>query len=346
MTKDVHPMYSRSRVRKAGERLKTNEMIPEDIDVIENWRESHRHILNSWQATLRVRCKGTNIVVAQRLKKFFTIVNKLSRQPNMTLDTMHDIAGCRLIFKNIDDLILFRNKLHASRFQHQRKKEGIEPYPYDYISTPKADGYRGIHDIYSYKAASNRKKDWDSLLVEIQYRTVNQHAWATAVEIAGNITGNHVKFNKSNDDFKYYFKLASEIISRSSEKMKSCLPDVSNNDLKKDFLNLDKKLNLLDIFTGFNNMIKIPEIKRKNVIISVDHKNMQITNANDKIRLYPYENFTEATIKLFELEKKNPDLDIVLVRSFDTAFIEKTYNNYFMDAKDFVSLIKSGLATL
>ena len=49
------------------------------------------------------------------------------------------------------------------------------------------------------------------MLVEIQYRTHVQHAWATAVELVGLVTESDPKFDRGNPDFIEFFKLSSEI---------------------------------------------------------------------------------------------------------------------------------------
>ena len=41
-------------------------------------------------------------------------------------------------------------------------------------------GYRGVHLIYRYN--SDRKTEYNTLLIEMQLRSQLQHAWATAVE--------------------------------------------------------------------------------------------------------------------------------------------------------------------
>ncbi len=112
--RNIKPEYSKKCVNKAGENVRLDNYTDEEIQIIENWRAAHNKILNDWQSTLRVRCKGLDIIFAQRLKRRLTIFDKLNRQPEMHLARMHDIAGCRLIFKNIEQLLEYRNKLHSS----------------------------------------------------------------------------------------------------------------------------------------------------------------------------------------------------------------------------------------
>jgi len=105
----------------------------------------------------------------------------------MELARMEDVAGCRLIFQNIGSLRTFRRKLLRARFNH-RRKNAINKY--DYLKHPKPSGYRGIHDIYEYNQKSIKGKPYTGLLLELQYRTLPEHAWATAVELVSRITEN------------------------------------------------------------------------------------------------------------------------------------------------------------
>ena len=111
----IYPTASKKKVSRAAEKIRNSltngSPIPLDEEqIVENWRASHVHILNSWQATLRNRIGGKDIVFAQRLKRRNTIYDKLKRQPKMVFTRMHDIAGCRLIFKNEEDLHSYRNE--------------------------------------------------------------------------------------------------------------------------------------------------------------------------------------------------------------------------------------------
>jgi hypothetical protein len=98
------PGGSKSRVNRAGDNVRSKLASGEDLQVIEEWRAAHRAVLNTFQAILRNRTRGTEIVVAQRHKRKSTIYGKLDRFPGMKLARMDDVAGCRLIFKEVKSL--------------------------------------------------------------------------------------------------------------------------------------------------------------------------------------------------------------------------------------------------
>ena len=150
-----YPGGSKSRVSRAGDAVRSETATPEDLAVIEDWRAAHRPVLNTFQAVLRGRLRGKNVIVAQRHKRKNTIFDKLMRLPGMQLARMDDVAGCRLIFKNIKELHHFRENFHKARFNHKMRNASEK---YDYITQPKSTGYRGIHDVYEYDVNSGSGK--------------------------------------------------------------------------------------------------------------------------------------------------------------------------------------------
>ena len=340
MKRNVKPEYSTSRINKAGKNIRKSQATEEDVRVLENWRGAHNKILNDWQSSLRQRCKGKNIVFGQRLKKRETIENKLVRYPQMGLATMQDLAGCRLVFENLADLNDFRKKLHSkSKMKHIRQKAGIVPYPYDYIAAPHPDnsGYRAIHDIYKYQALSNKPTDWNGLHVEIQYRTKCQHAWATAVEVAASITGNHTKFNQGDELQKEFFRLASELIARAHENMKSCFPDLSDTELKERFEDIEGQIHLLRSLKNLTLVGQETSFKGKNIIL--------VFSETDKtLEVHYYASPIQATEEYSRLEKMyGTERDIVFVKATSLENLREAYRNYFLDTKEFTNLIESAL---
>lgn len=346
MARNTKPEYSRKAVNRAGENIRLGVLTPEDIQVIENWRAAHNKILNDWQATMRSRCKGKSIIFAQRLKRKSTIFHKLIRQPDMVLSRMHDIAGCRLIFENISEIYSFRSALHGAskkNMKHVLRKADENPYPYDYLQNPHPDksGYRGIHDVFQYVARSGRSIDWNGLLVEIQYRTKAQHAWATANEIAGSLTGNYSKFGSGDENQKEFFRLASEIIARAHEEMNSCYPDISNKDLIKKFFDIEKATSLLRKLENIKSVGQSIDFTKNNVIL--------IYNEEENRLLYKsFDTLTSAQEEYFLLEKHYSDqkFDIVLVRAPSEENLRQAYRNYFSDTRDFTRLVRSGILIL
>lgn len=330
------PGGSKTRVNRAGERIREKMATAEDLEVIEEWRAAHRAVLNTFQAILRIRAKGTGVKVAQRHKRKRTIFDKLERLPNMSLSRMDDVAGCRLIFKRTKDLYAFRDKFHHARFNHKRRNAD-DPDKYDYIKSPKVTGYRGVHDVYEYDVNSEVGKSLTGLYIEVQYRTLVQHAWATAVEVIGFITESQPKFQKGDKRFEHAMALASEILARAHEDGKGPFPDLSDQDLVASFLAAEQNIALLETLRSLNAADKTVSAKRNAILIFSEGQPLEVKS---------YRDATEALRSLFLLEKEMPDRDIVLVRADTSDEIRLAFKNYFSDARDFIRLVEDGCTKL
>lgn len=335
LNKQLFPGGSKERVNRAGEAVRCGEPSEEDLIVIDVWRAAHRHVLNTFQAILRNRSRGAHIVVAQRHKRRTTIFGKLSRLPGMKLARMDDVAGCRLIFQTIADLGEFRGKMHAARFGHTLKNE---PEKYDYIGNPKPTGYRGVHDVYAYDASSHHGHDYKGLLIELQYRTFYQHAWATAVEVVGFITESQPKFQQGDIRYEYALSLASEIIARAYEDLTSCHPEMDNDDLVSQFLEKEAEIGLMRMLRGLSSSESQIAEKQNVILIFGENENGKGTTLESQ----SFRDATDALRALFELEAKNPTKDVVLVRAASTDDVRTAFRNYFSDATEFIRLIDDG----
>ncbi|WP_084657581.1 RelA/SpoT domain-containing protein [Natronohydrobacter thiooxidans] len=344
MARSVAPLHTRSEVKKAGRAIRAGSARLHDHQIIENFRASHVHVLNGFQASLRNRARSKDITVAQRLKRRVTIYDKLTRRPNFSLTEMQDIAGCRLIFKNTQELQDFRSSYHRANFSHKLLSENDR---YNYIISPKPDGYRGIHDVYEYCGRSSSSKPWDGLRIELQYRTIYQHAWATAVEVAGLLTGNEHKFGRAAQAYSEFFCLTSELIARSFEASTSCRPDLTISEIAKSILEIDQEIKILNLFEQYNSVALNVTAIHKNAILIF---NKRPEKYQERTKILRFSSFSDAVRKLEKIEQANvrdgDPYDVVLVRSVEgpkSGSIQSAFRNYFADTRDFVSYVQQGL---
>lgn len=323
----IYPGGSRKRVSKAGDNVRAATASKEDLDTIEEWRAAHRGVLNTFQAILRTRTKFTQIIVAQRHKRKNTIFDKLRRLPGMKLARMDDVAGCRLIFQSIEELYAFRDKFHKARFKHKRRNDESK---YHYINFPKDTGYRGIHDVYEYDVNSVAGQNLAGLYIEIQYRTLVQHAWATAIEVIGFITESQPKFKQGDRRYEHAMALASEILARAHEDLKGPFPKLADRELLEEFLTLDKELTLLQTLRGLNEAKGEISDKRNTILIFSETGELEVKS---------YRDAPDALRALFDLEKQMPNKDIVLVRADSSEEVRLAFRNYFSDAREFIRLL-------
>lgn len=328
---DLPHWGSKGAINRAGDALRAGKLAPGQATTLESWRMAHRDVINSFQSLLRARAKNLDVQVAQRLKRRSTIIDKLSRHDGMQLARMDDVAGCRLIFPNIKTLNEFRTKLHHAKFKHIRKNEKDK---YNYIEKPSDRGYRGIHDIYEHRSKSKKgNPKCDGLLIEIQYRTIVQHAWATAVEVVTEVTENEPKFDRGDRRYIELFRLSSEMLGRAIEGMPPRLfPDKGNKDLYAEFEALNREIGVMHTLVDLviNDWVG-DQIEADHIILRISKK--------DGFKLYQFDLELEASSRLLELEKEFPDDNIVLVGARNVEEVKSAFRNYFNDVSDFISMM-------
>jgi (p)ppGpp synthase/HD superfamily hydrolase len=215
----VSPAYSRKRVDAAGVVL-SSPSTPGRFDydewetalsVINNWRSSHSRPLYTLRFCLRRNAEkiDKNVLVAQRIKRLSSIRLKLSLSPRMKLSQMQDIGGCRAVAESVGAVKKISERIKNSDIKHKLICED------DYIKSPKQSGYRSSHLIY--KFFSDKKETHNGLRIEIQIRSQLQHAWATAVEIAGTFIHQALKSSQGESDWLRFFALMGGIARLSVE---------------------------------------------------------------------------------------------------------------------------------
>jgi ppGpp synthetase/RelA/SpoT-type nucleotidyltranferase len=86
------------------------------------------------QENPRAREVKQEAIIAQRQKRFASIMNKLCREPDMKLSQMQDLGGCRAIFSNVSAVTTV---YHMYESPEARLYEEGSLRCYDYITHPK-----------------------------------------------------------------------------------------------------------------------------------------------------------------------------------------------------------------
>jgi len=199
--------YSKTQVNRAGAFLAEHRrLVAEDkqtaeedlakviraLKIIDWWRGEHAKPLSQVAANLRYYAAEVGRpVIAQRLKRVPTIVDKLRREPGMKLARMGDIGGVRVVVPD---------QASAYRVARRLRKNWTITRFSDYVAQPKADGYRALHLI-------NRHRGH---LIEVQLRTPRQDNWANTVEAFSRTFAPGLKFGGGSDFIRGYFASMAE----------------------------------------------------------------------------------------------------------------------------------------
>lgn len=344
--------YSRKQVNKAGEVLRAGlkgsgqdmniQEWSKAIVVLINWRSCHGYPINTFQSTLRDKLEKLGLnkaLVAQRLKRTFSIIRKLRRFRSMQLARMQDIGGLRTVVSNLEQVQQLRDSyqksLRGKMFKHDLVAER------DYIERPKDSGYRSLHFVFRYK--NDRMISYKGLLIELQIRTWLQHTWATAVETMGTFLKYALKSSEGPEEWLKFFAVAGSVIAH----MEKCPPVPGYESLS-----IDQKLNLtistaryLDVrnkLQGYTIAANaISKDKRRGVyhLIVLDPIKQEVT-----IQAYSRGRLEEASQDYNKAEErisKGEPIDAVLVAAGDIKELRRAYPNYFLDTRAFIKLLQN-----
>lgn len=341
--------YSASQINKAGKiisdpELSTYEQFEQAIDLMNDWRSAHTIPLEGVLNDVRRIAGGVDpkVLIAERLKRLPSIVNKLQRNPQMALARMQDIAGCRAIVRDIGDVDVFWQASDAWR--RSFKPEDIKAA--NYIATPKPDGYRSLHFVVRYRSTSEETAPYDGMRVEVQIRSALQHAWATAVEMASTYTNQDLKAGKGDEEWTRFFALmGSGIALQEGRPLVPGTPEDPDK-LVRELRSLADDLKVETVMQRWSEVTKIrdrqPEFSRKATVFLVT---LRARESRWHLKLRPFEarQMEQASEEYLEAEKENVNkrdvqVALVSVQSIDT--LRQAYPNYFMDTSEFIRALQ------
>lgn len=316
------------------------------LAIINRWRSAHNWPLNTVMTTLRRRSEAVSqhALVAQRLKRLSSIDAKLRRFPAMQLSQMQDIGGCRAVLPTVAAVNEMVQQYHEARAKSP--KRGVQILKvYDYIGTPKPDGYRGIHLIFRYGSRSAKNADWNGMRVEMQVRTALQHAWATAVETVSTFTGQQLKADVGEDSWKRFFALMSSAIAlRENCPQVAATPTnprelVTELRLLNDSLNVDTVLSAYQTVVHHSGTSDVPRGGYYLVILDTESRQVTVSGFEDAEQ-------AKASAAYLEIEKRveeNPNLNAVLASVDTIASLRVAFPNYYLDTTVFRAALADAL---
>lgn len=345
------PLYSKSEINKAGSILaaKQPSFLEHEwaLDVLSNWRSCHGYPINTFQATLRDKLArleipaGTKSIVAQRLKRSPSIIEKLRRFEKMQLARMQDIGGLRAVVPTLVDVRKVQDAYKTTRCLHGLVSEK------DYITNPKSDGYRSVHLVFKYAASNPGAMPYNGLLLEMQIRTQLQHTWATAVETMGTFLGQALKSNRGDTEWLDFFKIVGSAFAylESSPLVPGC-EVLSKIETYRRVMEAENKLQVLDKLKGFSIATNaITRVGQGTYHLIV----LDSTDGKVNVRGYPKAELAKAVedyAKEEERANRGEKIEAVLVAAGAVNQLRRAYPNFFLDTQNFMDRVQRIIRTV
>lgn len=315
--------FTKTQIRKIGEKFQHKLINVEDQEFnecINEWRRAHQYPLEIvYDYIVKLSNQIDNAICSSRLKRVSSIKEKLLRKNSNThLQTMGDIAGCRLIVNNFKEIDYCINKI-SEKFEVSKINYHIDGL--------KTSGYTGVHVIC--KFSKSEKLLYDGLMVEIQLRTKNQHTWATTVEILDLIRDTKMKTGQIVKGYSEFMKLSATLL-YGLEENKSKDLNINIDKLIKRMGYLNKKLNIEKKINAYNDTLYPLNLDKPKSGYSVICMHRGSNYCTIK---YFSDNKEEALKKYFELEKdtnsKRDDKYPLLAYCNNVDSLYEAFPNYF-----------------
>ena len=309
--------YTNGDYKRLSKRIRENpsKISSNDLEMLQTLRLSYKESLAIvFNSLYKVAHKiNEDSICTYRIKRIESIISKLLRFKDMEVQRASDIAGCRCIMPTVDDVIRLVNliKKQEEKLPFMIKGEN------DYISNPKENGYRSVHLNVQLKEGFRK-------VIEVQIRSLEQHNWATLVEISDVLFSSQLK--EYNDKINPELYIFHQILAK-----------------KDNHMTLDDKRLLSEISGKYRYLEKIGNVFNQNSIELRSLRNrlkmsrvsffLISTGSDGKPELQAFEYFDEAEKAYFEMFSNNPNnKNIVLTHLKKTTFdkLSIAYSNYFL----------------
>jgi ppGpp synthetase/RelA/SpoT-type nucleotidyltranferase len=306
---------SKNQVRKLGDRLRFAANYDEhDLSMLQAYRVSHKEAISNVFSIINniTKYHVPAAINTFRIKRIESILRKLVRMPDMELDRMWDIAGCRIIVKKDVEIAIVIDEL-AKNFHVRDQK--------DYLTASQPSGYRAYHLFVSLD--ETRKE-----VIEIQIRTVEQHNWATFVEIIDFLFGLNIKEGEKHTEIERFHWLMSRK-KELSYREKIEVVTISDN---LDFYSTIGKIFISNYLHVRSEYLSIKKSGKHNKFFIIE------STKDDVPIIEPFLDFTEAEKEYYNKYLTNKNANIVLISIGHPSFekLSIAYSNYILMMHSFV----------
>lgn len=304
---------SKGQIDKLGEKIRAESysLSQSTLMGLQEYRTSHKETLSRVFNSLCTATKKItgDSIVTYRIKRFQSIIGKLSRYPDMKFSRMWDIGGCRCIL---------RNNKEVYRLKEIIEKELIVRKVYDYIEKPQAEGYKSLHLFVCVPD--------DNKVIEVQLRNQIDHNWATLVEITDLLFEAKLKeYGQNKELLRFHFLLS-----------------------KKDHLSLPEKREIAAVTEKYDYFNKISGVFSRNYLqvrkqwLDIEdkpsHKFFLLETKKDKPpKIESFTTFNDAETVYFNVYKASDKANIVLTHLPSPSYrhISMAYSNYILTVHSF-----------
>ena len=260
----------------------------------------------------------------------------------MKLSQMQDLGGCRAVMGNIGLAQLLRLAYADGDSKNPKRHQLIKAF--DYIESPKPDGYRGIHLVYKYRTEAKQYEMFNGLRIEIQLRSKLMHAWATAVETVDAFTGQALKSSAGDERWARFFALmGSAMAIRERTPLVLDTPS-ERTSIRQELLRVARELKVKPTLEGWRMAMMFLDSSN---VVAQPNADLFLLKTDIEKRRVTLMTFTKtelerATNRYLELEKQILDganMQAVLVSVESVAALKKAYPSYFADTEAFLSAL-------
>lgn len=163
--------FSKSQIDRLGDRLRKGDVSESDLRFLEDYRRSF--IEANDDVVRKISGESSLVPTRRTTKSTKSIIDKLRRE-GTRLSTMQDIAGCRIVVRDLFDQDAAVMRLQELFLNNASKDRRDQP----------SHGYRAVHLIVTHMFK----------LVEIQVRTSLQHSWAELSEKISDVIDPSIKY--------------------------------------------------------------------------------------------------------------------------------------------------------
>jgi ppGpp synthetase/RelA/SpoT-type nucleotidyltranferase len=318
MVETINKQFSNGEYKRLSKRIRQNpnDISQDDYKMLQVLRLSYKSPLASVYNAIDKMAHSVDkeCICTYRIKRIESIISKLIRFPHMDVQYAADIAGCRCIMATTESANILYKKIEKNI---ERLPFVIKGAPNNYIENPKPDGYRSIH-------LNVQMKDNSSKVVEIQIRSLEQHNWATLVEISDMIFHSKLKEygNKECPELYEFHQILSKQDSLLTMQDYKRITEISGK-----YRYVEKVGSIFN-----NNSLELRKERNKLKMNKISYFLIS-TGSDGKPLLKGFENFDDAETEYFNMFLNNPDnRNIVLTHLNHTSFdkLSIAYSNYFL----------------